>query len=92
MLASMTDSPIFALVDVHVALWVELLAAADGDEPARRLALAAWRPAVEAIEAIIPRIVRPVDGWNTEAAARGLATAIEQRRQRAGEPVAIESV
>jgi hypothetical protein len=43
MLAGMTDSPIFALVDVHVALWVELLAAADRDEPVCRLALAAWR-------------------------------------------------
>jgi hypothetical protein len=87
----MTDPQIFALVEVHVAAWVELLAAvADGYEPARRLAVAAWRPAVEAVEALIPRIVTPIDGWDTEAAARGLGHAIERRRQRA-EPVALDS-
>jgi hypothetical protein len=77
----MTDRSILALVDAHVHLWCELLsAAAAGDAHARYLALAAWCPAVAAVEGLIPRIVGRLDGWDAEAAARGLGIAIERRR------------
>jgi hypothetical protein len=80
----LTD-PTFALVDAHVHLWTELIdAAGAGDDDISRIALAAWRPAVAAIEALMPRIAGPMDNWDFEAAACGLVNAIDRRRFRRG--------
>jgi hypothetical protein len=69
------------LVEVHVDLLVELMIAAQaGDADARRIALAAWRPTVEALVPLIPLIAEPIDeDWNYQSAVDGLARAIAPR-------------
>jgi hypothetical protein len=63
-------------------LWTELYdAVTSGDHDARSALIVTWHPMVATIEALIPLLVGPLDGWNFEAAARGLVNAIERYRQ-----------
>jgi hypothetical protein len=73
---------VFALVDAHVAVWAELYdAATSGNHDARLALIETWHPMVATIEALIPLLVGPLDGWNFEAAARGFVNAIERYRR-----------